>query len=92
MPTCPGGGCTIPNPFLKGATATGTDCSSIPGVNRVSCVSGSCAVYSCSEGWVVNSSGDGCTRASTVFVQNKRQDFDPLVQIIADLEADVDIL
>ena len=82
----------MPNPFLKGATATGTDCSSIPGVSRVSCVSGSCAVYSCSDGWAVNSSGDGCVRVSTVVVQNKRERVDPLAELAADLHASVDIL
>lgn len=70
----------------------GKDCSSIPGVNRVSCVSGSCAVYSCSDGWAVNSSGDGCVRTSTVVVQNKREHVDPLAAIAAGLDADVDIL
>ncbi|KAI0729194.1 hypothetical protein C8Q72DRAFT_778603, partial [Fomitopsis betulina] len=87
------GGCTIPNPFLGATTAAGTDCSSIPGVNRVSCVTGRCAVYSCGEGWVVNGSGDGCVRASAVVVQNKRERaVDPLAVVVADLHAGIDIL
>lgn len=90
---CSGGGCTIPNPFLGATTAAGTDCSSIPGVNRVSCVTGRCAVYSCGEGWVVNGSGDGCVRASAVVVQNKRERaVDPLAVVVADLHAGIDIL
>ncbi|KAH9829893.1 uncharacterized protein C8Q71DRAFT_862985 [Rhodofomes roseus] len=98
------GGCTVPSPFLSIsrsgsvsapgvglASASGVDCSSLPGVSRVSCVAGRCAVSSCSAGWVANTSGDGCVRASALAVQRKRAD-DALLDLVVDLTADIDIL
>ncbi|KZT70584.1 hypothetical protein DAEQUDRAFT_725111 [Daedalea quercina L-15889] len=90
------GGCTIPSPFLTltggTAAATGIDCSAIPGISRVACVSGRCAVTSCAQGWDVNSTGDGCVRASTLTVQEKKRFVDPLVEADAIAGAVVDPL
>lgn len=73
------------------AAATGVDCSTLPGVSRVACLAGRCAVSSCATGWDVNTTGDGCVRASALAVQKKRSE-NALLAVGADLDAVVDIL
>ncbi|KAI0360657.1 hypothetical protein OH77DRAFT_707344 [Trametes cingulata] len=60
------GGCMVPNPFADPSSGreAGVDCSAVPHVADVSCVSGTCAVRSCRAGWTVNDQGTGCVESS----------------------------
>ncbi|KAI0674330.1 hypothetical protein C8Q78DRAFT_1075974 [Trametes maxima] len=62
-----GGGCTVPSPFdhVSVSSGIGVDCSAIPHVEGVSCISGVCAVRSCRAGWIVNEEGAGCVETPT---------------------------
>ena len=58
----------MPNPFglrVNGRT-TGVDCTAIPSVDVVSCMSGRCVVESCVSGWVVDAEGSGCIREQSI--------------------------
>ncbi|KAI0916165.1 hypothetical protein AcW1_009987 [Taiwanofungus camphoratus] len=61
------GGCTVPNPFspATNTSAVGRDCTTIAGVDSVSCIAGRCAVASCTKGWVVSADGEECDRTGT---------------------------
>lgn len=55
----------VQSPFKGSDSRIGTDCTSIEGVHGVSCVSGSCSVTSCKDGWVVNDDRNGCSQDRT---------------------------
>jgi len=55
------GGCLIP---LHPSAPKGIDCTEIPGVDAVACLSGSCAVQACLPGWHISPAGDACTRSA----------------------------
>ncbi|KAA1470838.1 hypothetical protein DENSPDRAFT_775647, partial [Dentipellis sp. KUC8613] len=54
------GGCAIP---LTPYTPFGVDCTAIPGVADVSCLSGSCIVHRCLPGYMRTSDASECVRA-----------------------------
>lgn len=56
------GGCTTP---FKG-NALGVDCTALPFVNSVTCLSGRCIVESCAPGFVPSSDGHKCVEKSQV--------------------------
>lgn len=60
------GGCAIPSPFAPAASSAGIDCTRMPNVDTVDCVSGSCYVRSCQSGFTVSSSHDGCVTVNSV--------------------------
>lgn len=51
------GGCVLP---LTPYSPLGEDCTSLPGVADVSCLSGQCVVRRCLPGYVVSHDGTGC--------------------------------
>ena len=59
-----GGGCVLPlTPF----SPIGQDCTAIPGVADVSCLSGGCVIHRCMPGHALSSDGTSCisTQAHT---------------------------
>ncbi|TFY74463.1 hypothetical protein EWM64_g9548, partial [Hericium alpestre] len=58
------GGCTLP---LTPYTPLGTDCTAIPGVADVSCLSGSCIVHRCLPGYVCSADSSECVRQHVPF-------------------------
>lgn len=53
-------------PMLEDLLSFGSDCTAIPGVADVACVSGSCAVSRCEHGWKVSSDASHCLEESLV--------------------------
>ncbi|TFK66071.1 hypothetical protein BDN72DRAFT_900137 [Pluteus cervinus] len=51
------GGCVMP---LAGDLSAGQDCTALPGVSDVSCISGKCVVHRCDAGYEAGVSGDHC--------------------------------
>lgn len=58
------GGCTYPY-ALEEHPISGMDCTAIPGVSGVQCISGSCVVSRCKRGWTVSPSQTECMRNAT---------------------------
>ncbi|KAL4244752.1 Protein PriA/CPL1 [Abortiporus biennis] len=58
------GGCMIPSPFSMASSPAselpGKDCTAIPNVDVVACVSSSCYVRSCKDGYTPSSTRDSC--------------------------------
>ena len=53
-----GGGCVLPlTPF----SPIGQDCTSLPGVADVSCLSGECVIHRCMSGYSLSRDGTRCT-------------------------------
>ncbi|RPD65510.1 hypothetical protein L226DRAFT_609627 [Lentinus tigrinus ALCF2SS1-7] len=65
------GGCILPSPFGLRANdrATAVDCTAIPSVDAVSCMSGKCIIQSCLPGWTVDAEGTGCIREQSAVPQ-----------------------
>ncbi|KIP11691.1 hypothetical protein PHLGIDRAFT_99111 [Phlebiopsis gigantea 11061_1 CR5-6] len=62
------GGCMVP---FGRTPAHGVDCTAIPGVMDVSCVTGSCVVRRCQPGYVVSLDGSFCLHTATAaMIQN----------------------
>ncbi|KAI0074391.1 hypothetical protein K474DRAFT_66776 [Panus rudis PR-1116 ss-1] len=57
------GGCAVP---LTLSSPVGVDCTTIPGVADVSCVTGSCAVHRCLPGYARSTDGSFCIRKATI--------------------------
>ena len=53
---------SLASPF--GGPTNGTDCSSLEGIEDVSCISGSCVVHACRPGYAISAEGDSCARGS----------------------------
>ncbi|OCF55453.1 hypothetical protein L486_06936 [Kwoniella mangroviensis CBS 10435] len=58
------GGCMYPTPSETNplAISTGTDCTSLPGTNGVSCVKGQCQIQSCLKGFKLSNNGTSCEK------------------------------
>ncbi|KAJ3735562.1 hypothetical protein DFJ43DRAFT_1058320 [Lentinula guzmanii] len=54
------GGCPMDFISFKGNPGDGVDCSNLPGVSDVSCVSGRCSVEKCMPGYKISLSGQSC--------------------------------
>ena len=55
-----GGGCVLPlTPF----SPIGQDCTNLPGVADVSCLSGECVIHHCMPGYTLSPEGTGCISA-----------------------------
>ncbi|WVW82317.1 hypothetical protein I302_104323 [Kwoniella bestiolae CBS 10118] len=56
------GGCMYPTPTELNplALSTGTDCTSLPGTNGVSCIQGQCQIQSCAKGFKLANNGTSC--------------------------------
>ena len=52
-----GGGCVLP---LTPYSPIGQDCTALPGVADVSCISGECVVRRCMSGYALSRDGSGC--------------------------------
>ncbi|KJA21789.1 hypothetical protein HYPSUDRAFT_202698 [Hypholoma sublateritium FD-334 SS-4] len=55
------GGCVVPHSFTEAsAQSLGKDCTNVFHAKRSTCFESQCIVNSCSEGWIPNSTKDGC--------------------------------
>ncbi|KAJ7488305.1 hypothetical protein FB451DRAFT_1391250 [Mycena latifolia] len=61
------GGCPFGTVSSLTGESTGADCTVIPNVADVACVSGGCAIRKCLPGYKLSSSGDACVEDSSLF-------------------------
>lgn len=62
-----GGGCTVP---ILGMKATGMDCTSITGVENVSCVSGRCVISSCQADYFLSEDRAACISSLSSYIDD----------------------
>ncbi|WRT64146.1 uncharacterized protein IL334_001075 [Kwoniella shivajii] len=71
------GGCMYPNPSNSNplAVSQGTDCTSIPNIDVVSCNLGTCQIDACAKGFKLSNNGTSCERPTIIKSTQQRQLF-----------------